>query len=237
MPPPPLQALVISDGRRGIQNQALGLSQALTRLRRGELRIHDVKRSGFFSALPPLWQYRLARKPEHYGLSQKADIAIGCGRAAIAPLLALKRAQPDIFTVYIQDPKINPARFDLVIAPEHDGLSAPNSLSMIGAPHRITPEILKAARTEFGAYDTKFPAPRAAFLIGGNSKRHQLTQAMSEAHIKAAQSLLAQGYSLVVTTLAAPPARPMRAGRLLLKSTAMSGSIIQLTRRKRPILT
>ena len=86
---------------------------------------------------------------------------------------------------------------------------------MIGAPHRITPEILKAARTEFGAYDTKFPAPRAAFLIGGNSKRHQLTQAMSEAHIKAAQSLLAQGYNLVVTTSRRTPRAALERWRAL----------------------
>ena len=106
MPPAFLQALVISDGRRGIQNQALGLSQALTRLRRCEQHEHIIKQTKRFSALPALWQYRLRSKPAHYGITQEADIAIGCGRAAIAPLLALKRAQPDIFTVYIQDPKL-----------------------------------------------------------------------------------------------------------------------------------
>ncbi len=200
MPRPPLQALVISDGRRGIQNQALGLTEALAHLRPCALNIHEVKRARLFSALHPLWQYRLRKQSAHYGIMQKADIAIGCGRAAIAPLLALKRARADIFTVYIQDPKINPARFDLVIAPEHDGLSAPNCLSMIGAPHRITPKVLKDARAPFSELTEKLPAPRAGLLIGGNSKRHKLTQAMCEAHIYAAQNLLTQGYSLVVTT-------------------------------------
>lgn len=200
----PLHALVISDGRRGIQNQALGLAEALRRLRRCTIKIHDIKHSGRFATYPALWQYRLRKKPKHYGLPPRADItadiAIGCGRQAIAPLLALKRASPSLFTVYIQDPKIAPSRFDLVVAPKHDGLSGPNVLPMIGAPNRITAEKLRAAKGDIAGFTETWRGPRAAILIGGNSKRHHLTDPMCDAHIKAGENLLAQGYSLMVTT-------------------------------------
>jgi len=63
----PLSCWVISDGRRGIENQALGLAEALS----------------------------------------APDIAIGCGRQAIAALLAIKKTDPSCFTIYVQDPKID----------------------------------------------------------------------------------------------------------------------------------
>ena len=135
----PLTCFVISDGRRGIENQALGLAEAAGRLRTLEILIHTIENGAAFKAASPTLQFAMKSNPSDYGLcGPPPHLTIGCGRQAIAPLLALKKAHPDTFTVYVQDPRIDTDRFDLVIAPEHDALTGPNVETMIGSPNRVT---------------------------------------------------------------------------------------------------
>ena len=102
-------------------------------------------------------------------------------------------------TLYIQDPRVDPAYFDVVVAPEHDGLEGPNILSMIGSPNQITPTELVANVLSFNDRLADIPMPRVAMLIGGDSNTHKLTKAIHEIHIKAARSILSRGRSLMVT--------------------------------------
>jgi mitochondrial fission protein ELM1 len=195
-----LQAWVISDGRRGIENQAWGLAEAASVLRSLEIEKHVLEPRRTFRTLPPLMQYSLQSAPTDYGLPTiLPDIAIGCGRQAIAPLLAIKKADPQCFTVYVQDPKIDPAKFDLVIAPEHDDLSGDNVEPMIGSPHRITRDRIVKETLAFEKRLITLPMPRAAFLIGGPSKTYQFTQADHENHIAAIKDVAARGYSVLIT--------------------------------------
>jgi len=187
--------LVISDGRRGIENQALGLAEHCAALRPLKIQTHHIRHGKMLSAMPPKAQLKLAK----FDLPE-CDMAIGCGRQAIAPLLYLKRSRPEVMTVYIQDPHMDPSAFDLVIAPEHDAVRGENVVTMIGAPNRITAAKLSEATRDFAAELSKFPATRAALLIGGTSKTHQLDLISHEAHMAAAQSLLSQGHSLLITT-------------------------------------
>jgi len=104
------------------------------------------------------------------------DIAIGCGRQAIAALLFIKRHRPEVMTVYIQDPRLDPSKFDLVIAPEHDGCKGPNVQRMIGSPNRVTNAKIIGETLNFADGLSKFPMPRTTLLIGGSSKTHELDQ-------------------------------------------------------------
>ena len=63
-------------------------------------------------------------------------------------LIDLKEKNPNIFTIYVQDPKYKNNNFDLVIAPEHDALKGKNVISMIGPPNRITKNLSKNGVTE-----------------------------------------------------------------------------------------
>jgi len=196
-----LACLVVSDGRRGIENQALGLAEALARVRKTEITKHVVTQRSIFKALPPQMQFKLKPKPKDYGIKNTPKIAIGCGRQAIAPLMALKKAQgTDIFTVYVQDPRINPKHFDLVIAPEHDGVSGANVETMIGSPNRITAQKLKQETEKFAPQLGKLPNPRVAVLIGGTSKSHKLTREIHQNHMQAICALAEQGMSIMLTT-------------------------------------
>lgn len=212
-----MRILAVSDGRRGIDNQALGLAEAVSRLRGGlQIAHHIVSHGSTFAALPPSLQLTAKRD---FGLPE-ADLVIGCGRQAIAPLIALQRGGSSAFTTYIQDPRLDPSRFDLVIAPEHDGLSGPFVETMIGAPNRITEEQIITGTLSEAERLSRLPMPRAAFLIGGDSKTHKMTNANIADHIAAAKSLHDTGYSLMITTSRRTPVAAQEAWETFSKDKA-----------------
>jgi len=193
---------VISDGRRGIENQALGLAEALAQLMPLNITTHILQSGKLFKALPPSVQLSLKSKPKRYGLSQTGpQIAIGCGRQAIAPLRALKaKYRAGIFTIYVQDPRINPAHFDLVVSPEHDKARGPNVLTMIGSPNRINAERLQQGALAFSDIIDPMPMPRVAVLIGGTSKTHELSESLHTTHVQAICKLAKDGHTVMMTT-------------------------------------
>lgn len=192
-----MRVLALSDGRRGIENQSLGLAEAVARLH-GEatVRSHHLNPGAAFAALPPGLQ--LARRKD-FGLPE-ADLVIGCGRQAVAPLISLQRAGSAAFTVFVQDPRTEPSRFDLVVAPEHDRLDGPFVEPMIGSPNRVTEERIVIGTLQEAERLSRLPMPRAALLIGGDSKAHRYDAAALTDHLAAAGALRELGYSLLITT-------------------------------------
>lgn len=190
-----LRCLVLSDGRRGIENQALGLAESCAAVRPLRLQTYHIKQNKTVAALPPKAQLRLAK----FDLPD-CDIAIGCGRQAIAPLLHLKRTRPSVFTAYVQDPRIDPGAFDLVIAPEHDAVRGDNVETMIGSPNRLTNNKIIGETLRFAEGLSKLPMPRAALLIGGTSKTHKLDKASHAQHLKVATDLCVAGRSVLIST-------------------------------------
>jgi len=105
------------------------------------------------------------------------QLVIACGRQALmAALLVKSRWKNDVFTVYTQNPKIATSRFDLVVAPEHDGLSGPNVFCTAGALHHVTSNTLKQAAQSTAARQLDRLRPRfAAVLLGGTNGCYQST--------------------------------------------------------------
>ena len=188
------RCLVLSDGRRGIENQALGLAERCASLKPLNILTHHIAHGNVVATLPPKIQLRFGK----YDLPD-CDIAIGCGRQAIAPLLFLKANHPKVMTVYVQDPRIDSSHFDLVIAPTHDELQEANVESMIGSPNRVTEENIIAETLNFTKGLSKLPARRVAMLIGGDSKTHKLDNEVHQQHLSAALKLNNVGYSLLIT--------------------------------------
>lgn len=210
-----LNCLVLSDGRRGILNQALGLAEAAARIRPLDITTHTIDNGKTFKALPPRLQLALRSKPKQYGLdSALANIAIGCGRQAIAPLLSIKKSRPECFTVYVQDPRISANNFDLIVAPQHDKIRGGNVETMIGSPNRITQKRLDDIEI-FAKQLAGLPAPRVTMLIGGNSKTHKLRPEQHKTHMAAAAHMLEQGYSLMISTSRRTPEWAIREYRAL----------------------
>ena len=127
------------------------------------------------------------------------DIVIASGRKAIAPGLWIKRQSGGkTRLVIVQSPVIKDTLFDLVIVPRHDNYHAPNAMQVTGALSLVNADTLAQAKQEWTSLDA-LPQPRIAVLIGGNSRTHQLTQAVADRLIAQLQTLLDQGDSLMIT--------------------------------------
>lgn len=191
---------VITDGKAGMENQCLGLAEALgaavvvkrVHLRNPWRRLSPYLRLGArFAAdgagdpIAPPWP----------------DIAIGCGRQAIPPLIAIRQAsRKRCFTIYLQDPRISPRHFDLVVPPEHDRLRGANVVTTRGSLHRVTPAVLAAAAARLAPAYAALPRPRVAVLIGGSSAAYHLTPIIMGDVADRLTALARGGAGLMVTT-------------------------------------
>jgi hypothetical protein len=178
----PLSIRVVTDGRAGIENQALGLAEAVARLTPANIDVRRVRWRPVLDWLPADLKTPAMLDPESDAPFPAdgepwPDLWIAAGRASLPlSLAARRRSGGRTFVVQVQNPRLDPARFDLVIAPEHDGLTGPNVVPIIGSPHRITPARLAEAAPAFAAEIEPLPHPRVAVLIGGRSRAFDLTR-------------------------------------------------------------
>lgn len=197
------QIWALSDDRIGMVNQVVGLCERLEASFGITWQHKIVTVTGFGKIWPTGLQAFLPlhlTRPSRAALAAPLpDMVIGCGRSMIPLLLRFKRL--GVKTVYLQDPRIQPSHFDLVIAPDHDKVSGPNVIKTIGSIHRVTPERLAAEiPTIHAAKLGALGQPRLGVLIGGDNNHLALTEARA-AEIAARLSNLARshGYSLMVT--------------------------------------
>ncbi len=174
----PLSIWVVSDGRTGIQNQALGLAEAVARLTPAEITVQTVRWRPAFDRLPSALKTPAMLAPGSFDprrVAEWPDLWIATGRASL-PLSARMRGWSGgkTFVVQTQDPRWRNDRYDLIVAPAHDGLTGPNVLSITGSPHRITRERLAEATPAFAARIAPLPHPRVAVMVGGASAAFDL---------------------------------------------------------------
>lgn len=171
--PPPLTIWAVSDGRAGIEAQALGLAEAVARRRPATVVRKHVR-----------WKWGLGRLPARLIpiaaldgdiLPPWPDIWIATGRATL-PLSRRMRAWSGgrTFVVQTQDPRGDLAAFDMVVPPEHDERQGPNVFPILGAPNRLTPQKLADELEAFRAAIDPLPHPRIAVIVGGKSRAHDL---------------------------------------------------------------
>lgn len=178
----PLSIWVVSDGRAGMENQALGLAEAVQRLTPAEITVKRIRWRKAFDKLPSAlkagWMLDPSSDPVEPGPGETwPDLWIATGRAAL-PLSAKARARSGgrTFVVQTQDPRWKTGAYDLVVAPAHDALTGPNVLSISGSPHRVTRARLAEGAAAFEAALSPLPRPRVAALIGGRSMAFDLPE-------------------------------------------------------------
>jgi mitochondrial fission protein ELM1 len=194
----------VSDGRTGIQNQALGLAEAIARLTPAEIAVKHVRWRPLFDRWPSGLKSSAMLAPGSFDprdVTNWPDLWIATGRASL-PLSAKVRewSGGKTFTVQTQDPRWRNAAYDLIVAPAHDGLSGDNVFEIIGSPHRITPQRLAEAAPAFTDRIAALPHPCVTVMIGGRSKAFDLPEAHAAAladQISAA--VQAAGGSLLLT--------------------------------------
>lgn len=185
-PPAPTRCWVLSSGAAGMENQGLGLAEALQRRLPGlEITAKHIALRQPWGRLTPYlpWPSLSALSAASDPLAPPwPDLVIGIGRQSIAPALALRaaarRAGQRLWLVQLQKPTAWTGRFDLVVPPAHDRMApADNLLPSLGALHRVTPDRLTEAITGFADRLADCQSPRYAVLIGGDSRHHRLDPA------------------------------------------------------------
>ena len=132
----------------------------------------------------------------HHLQMQPPALAIGCGRqAALATRLLRMRGSR---AIQILDPRIDPSHWDLVIAPQHDGLTGPNVLTLLGSLNPVDDAWLADARAAFPSL-AALPSPRIAVLLGGDSA-HYSFDAAALGRLATLLDTAAAAQSLMVTT-------------------------------------
>jgi mitochondrial fission protein ELM1 len=188
----------VTNGTPGMENQALGLAERINlpivtkrvRLRWPWSRIAPLSPGSPFGRQTPDSDLLALPWPR---------LAIGVGRQSIPFMRAIKDASPETITVQCQDPRTDPSSFDLVVPPEHDGLTGANVFPILGSPNRITPETLAEARERFASRFEKLRSPRLAVLIGGKNRVYDFGMETARALTRALTDL-SKTFGLMVTT-------------------------------------
>ena len=190
------KALLLTEGMHGMISQVEGMAKALS----AEYS-HKIVRLGFpWSFIPPKCTpiSEIILKDKIYLTENETpDLIISCGRKSVIPSIILKKKNPKIFTIHIQDPKVNSKNFDIVIAPEHDNLNGENIISSKGAIHYITDLEINNAKSYL---EKKIKSKKVVSLIlGGPNKYYnfdkpQLVKIFNEIRF----SFINQGYQIIV---------------------------------------
>ena len=131
---PKIKALLLTQGMHGMISQVEGLAKALNL----NYKHQNIKLKKIWEFLPPvLTPVSLNVLDSQFIFDSK--VVISCGRKSVIPSLALKKKYKEkIFTIHIQDPKVDLKNFDMVVCPEHDTLEGDNVIKTVGAIHYLS---------------------------------------------------------------------------------------------------
>jgi len=191
-----LKALLLTEGMHGMISQVEGMAKALN-----AIYSHKIVRLNFpWNLIPPKYTpiSQIILKDKIYLTEGEApDLIISCGRKSVIPSIVLKKKNPKIFTIHIQNPKVGFKNFDIIVPPEHDDLNGDNVISSKGAIHYITELEINKSKTYL---INKIKSQKIVSLIlGGPNKYYsfnlsQLTKIFS----KVRDIFIKKGYKVVV---------------------------------------
>lgn len=206
----PTSCWALHDGAAGHRQQALALAAALApQVREWRLQarapwawLAPRQLPGAAAAFGPEFEAALASPPA---------LAIGCGRrAALATRLLRDRGAR---VVQVLHPRLDTAHWDLVVAPEHDGLRGPNVITLCGSLHPVDGAWLDAARAQYAAF-AGLPSPRTVVLLGGRTPAVRFDRGAFEVMAaKLEHWLETEGGSLIVLGSRRTPALIARLAR------------------------
>lgn len=199
-------AWVLTEGKAGMESQCLGIAEAVG------LPV-EVKRAHLswpWSAFAP----RTFGNPLDHTTRGSSPLMppwprllIACGRQSIPLATTIRElSEGETFLVQTQNPRFDLTAFDMVVPPEHDSITGPNVMSIIGSPHRVTPKRLQKAKEHWADPLARQGKPRVAVLIGGTSKAYTMDRESAEGIARDLKRLAAQGAGLMVTASRRTPA-------------------------------
>ena len=170
-------AWCLTDGSAGMISQVRGLAEALNV--NYELKV--VKLNFPWSKLPvnllPLSNV-MFKNLNDFNLDSKApDILISCGKRSIyASLFIKKKSIKRVFSIHIQNPRVNTNNFDIVVAPSHDNVIGDNVITTDLAINHITPKLLDKHAEKMKDSFGSIQKPICTVFIGGKSRNYKFDQ-------------------------------------------------------------
>ena len=170
-----LKGLLLTEGMHGMISQVEGLAKALDL----DFTHHKVELNNFWKFIPPKLTPISNKVYKHFDATNY-DIIISCGRKSVVPSIYLKKnSQKKIINIHIQDPKVNLKHFDIIVTPEHDGVTGDNVISSKGAIHYLTEQEISSSKDYLvGRLDNK--KNYLGLIIGGPNKYYNYSNQIIE---------------------------------------------------------
>ena len=222
-----LKALLLTEGYHGMISQVEGLAKAL----QAEFQHKIVRLNWLWNYIPPKLTpiSEIILKDRHYITENKSfDLVISCGRKSVIPSAIIKKKNTNIFSIHIQDPKINYKNFDVIIAPEHDDLKGENVISSKGAIHYITQLEINKAKNYL--IDKVQNEKIVSLILGGPNKYYSFSnEDLTQVFTKIKSNFISQGYKVLVI----PSMRtPKRIIDLAIKEFVKEGFVVNLVNKQ-----
>lgn len=167
------KALLLTEGAHGMVSQVEGLAKAL-KLDFNHCFVNLKRPWRYFPInLVPISKSVIDGKiPEQI----ENQILISCGKNSIISSLFLKRNNKNLFNIHIQNPKVNFANFDLIVAPEHDQIIGSNVLNTFGALHYITKQEVESSNNFFSKYNLSEENKIVSLILGGPNRYYDFNE-------------------------------------------------------------
>ena len=191
-----LKALLLTEGMHGMISQVEGMAKALN----AEYSHKIVRLSFPWTLIPPKLTpiSEIVFKDKIYlTKNDNIDLVISCGRKSVIPSIYLKKKNPNLLTIHVQDPKVSLKNFDLIIAPEHDNLKGNNVYNSKGAIHYITESEINNAKSYL---KNKINSEKVVSLIlGGPNKYYNFDEnQLLDIFNQIKSNFISKGYKVIV---------------------------------------
>ena len=198
-----LKALLLTEGMHGMISQVEGMAKAL----KVEY-YHKIVGLNFpWTIIPPSVTpvSKIVLKDKSYLINNEVpDLIISCGRKSVIASILFKKKNPKIFTIHIQDPKVNSNNFDIIISPEHDNLKGNNIINSKGAIHYITELEISNAK-DYLSNKVK-NQQIVSLILGGPNKYYKFSNdQLIKIFDKIKFNFISRGYSTLVVPSARTP--------------------------------
>ena len=191
-----LKALLLTEGMHGMISQVEGMAKALN----AEYS-HKIVRLVFpWNLIPPKFSpiSGIVLKDKIYVTeNETVDLVISCGRKSVIPSILIKKKNPKIFAIHVQDPKVSIKNFDAIVAPEHDKLNGENVYSSKGAIHYITHKEINEARPYLAE---KIKSNKiVSIILGGPNKYYNFDEdELIKIFDKIKSDFISKGYEAII---------------------------------------
>ena len=182
----------VSDGTKGMRQQSLAVAAVMKWDRCADFRdivitphplLRYAPRIGRWWPRLPLTQAGDASLPRISNADDFPQILVTCGRRMAGISMALKeRAKQQgapLTTIHLQDPRLDPAYFDILIVPHHDPARGENVIVTTAALNRLDQSHIADAATYLPKSWQVAAKPRVAVLVGGDNRRYRISEKMA----------------------------------------------------------